>query len=306
MDLLLIALGIIVLGMVVHWIVKGRFASGDDSALRKASDRSRAEARDVAKLVEPFRRPAILIKKTDGRSNSRFGGLPPDYPGFVWPERDGRPLSFLACFDLAEVGPALDWLPRTGWLLFFYDMVEQPWGFDPEDQGGWAVIHVRDPSIVRGSASEPDGLRNVGKIRRQSLRFEEALLPPSWDHRELAELDLSDEERDALIDLRSSIYGDSPEHQIGGYPDPVQDPEMALECQLVSHGLYCGDATGYRDPRAEPLKAGASDWRLLLQMDSDEELDVMWGDVGMIYFWVRAEDARAGDFSRAWVVLQSH
>ena len=215
-------------------------------------------------------------------------------------------MSFLACLDLALVGAALDWLPRIGWLLFFYDIMEQPWGFDPRDRAGWAVIHVPDSSIVRGSASEPEGLRDAGKIRRQSLGFQAASLPPSWDQDKLAELRLSDEEQDALIELRSSIYGDSPSHQIGGYPDPIQSPEMALECQLASHGLYCGDATSDGDPRAEGLKAGAGDWRLLLQVDSDNDLDLMWGDAGMIYFWVRAQEANEGDFSNAWLVLQCH
>ena len=30
----------------------------------------------------------------------------------------------------------------------------------------------------------------------------------------------------------------------------------------------------------------------------------MWGDCGMLYFWVREEDARKADFSRVWMVLQ--
>jgi uncharacterized protein YwqG len=31
---------------------------------------------------------------------------------------------------------------------------------------------------------------------------------------------------------------------------------------------------------------------------------MMWGDMGMLYFMVRREDAIARDFSGAWVVLQ--
>lgn len=30
----------------------------------------------------------------------------------------------------------------------------------------------------------------------------------------------------------------------------------------------------------------------------------MWGDVGMIYFWIQDEAARRGDFSNAWLILQ--
>ncbi len=65
----------------------------------------------------------------------------------------------------------MDWLPRIGLLLFFYDMETEPWGFDPEDRGGWSVIHVPDSSVIRGNAPEPAGL-DEWRIRRRSVRFE--------------------------------------------------------------------------------------------------------------------------------------
>src|SRR5438045_86417 len=50
---------------------------------------------------------------------SRFGGTPDVWPGFTWPERDGRPLTFLAQLNLEEIrAPGV---PDHGWLLFFYD-----------------------------------------------------------------------------------------------------------------------------------------------------------------------------------------
>ena len=52
------------------------------------------------------------------------------------------------------------------------------------------------------------------------------------------------------------------------------------------------------------MEAGARNWRLLFQMDSDEDLGVMWGDVGMLYFWVAEAAARKADFSNVWLVLQ--
>jgi uncharacterized protein YwqG len=48
------------------------------------------------------------------------------------------------------------------------------------------------------------------------------------------------------------------------------------------------------------------DWRLLLQLDSDEHMDVMWGAAGMLYFWVREQEAAAGRFENVWVILQCH
>ena len=52
------------------------------------------------------------------------------------------------------------------------------------------------------------------------------------------------------------------------------------------------------------LAPGEKDWRLLLQVDTDEQLGLMWGDCGLIYFWIREQDAAARRFDRAWVILQ--
>jgi len=79
---------------------------------------------------------------------------------------------------------------------------------------------------------------------------------------------------------------------------------MELESQLVSNGLYCGDETGYNDPRAAALAEGAADWVLLLQVDTDDDAGMMWGDCGLIYFWIRREDLARRDFSNVWMILQ--
>lgn len=75
---------------------------------------------------------------------------------------------------------------------------------------------------------------------------------------------------------------------------------MALECQLASNGL----AVTSKDPRVKSLEAGASNWRLLFQVDSDDELGLMWGDAGMLYYWVEEHRACRGDFSNVWLILQ--
>jgi len=52
------------------------------------------------------------------------------------------------------------------------------------------------------------------------------------------------------------------------------------------------------------LRAGRSDWRLLLQVASDDAPRMMWGDAGISYYWIRDEDLRERDFDRAWLILQ--
>jgi len=92
-------------------------------------------------------------------------------------------------------------------------------------------------------------------------------------------------------------------HRIGGYPEPIQgDPK--LEAHLVSHGLYCGDASGYDEGKKQGLLPGAVDWELLLQVDSDEGAGMMWGDVGRLYFLIHKRDLQQRLFDRTWLVFQ--
>jgi uncharacterized protein YwqG len=80
---------------------------------------------------------------------------------------------------------------------------------------------------------------------------------------------------------------------------------MRGQCQLVTHGLYCGDRSGFRHQRAPELLADATaSWRLLLQLDTDEQPDWEWGESGRIYFWIRQSDLAENAFAHVWLVLQ--
>jgi len=257
--------------------------------------------RDVLALAAPLKRPAVHLRTSADDAPSHLGGTPLLPAGTSWPSRDGAPLTFLACLDLASLHAALrvPWLPPSGRLLFFYDAEKQPWGFDPKDRGSFVVLHAgNDAATLVAPPGAPLPRRNV------SCRVIETY--PSWERPEVASLQLTDSEAEILIDARLAAYGESPHHQVWGFPDPIQGDEMELECQLVSHGLYCGDSSGYLSREAAPLREGAKDWRLLLQIDTDEDLGVMWGDGGILYFWIREEDARAGRFDQAWAVLQCY
>jgi uncharacterized protein YwqG len=256
--------------------------------------------------VEELSFEAIAVRPSAQSGGSYMGGSPPRSAAYAWPMREDRPLAFLACIDLSEVPPCpdLEWLPRGGLLLFFYDTNEQPWGFDPADRGGFATIFLPDMGQVEvgSSAEPPKALATDAVFPKRSLSFHRIKLPPDasdprlegWDEKEI----------DALIEERSRIFGEYSHHQIGGLPEAVQDSTMDLEAQLVSHGIYCGDPSGYQSPRAKELRAGAADWSLLFQIDSDEDCEMMWGDAGMLYFWVRREDAAQGKFDNIWVILQ--
>ena len=248
--------------------------------------------------------PAVRLRPAES-GKSRIGGRPGLREDVPWPQWGGKPQAFLAQIDLQEVrqagGP--DWPPDHGTLFFFYDSEQSTWGFKPDDRGSWAVIH--DPLGAPGSLSGrmpgvSDGLeypaQTVAMVARPTLPTPERLQLP-W-------FDLSDQELDELSAAEDAFDPDYPLHQIGGWPRPVQNDTMELECQLVSNGIDCGGPEGYRSQAARDLASGASEWRLLLQLDSDETSDMMWGDFGRLYFWIRESDARASRFENVWMILQ--
>lgn len=46
------------------------------------------------------------------------------------------------------------------------------------------------------------------------------------------------------------------------------------------------------------------DWELLLRVDSDENANMMWGDVGRLYYLIRRQDLELRAFEKAWLIFQ--
>lgn len=270
----------------------------------------------------PLLRPSMTMHTTRVQlgdlafGDSRIGGDPDLPEGFEWPRRRGRTqssvaggkyevisnpwLHFIAQIRVTDLPSHADreLLPATGTLYFFYDCEGQPWGFDPKDRGAARVIYIPgDPTKwVRGSQIP----EQQAAITSYPSRIE---FSPSWTLP--GSMSTDEAEWDSWFELKEQL-GDTRgwRHRLLGHPDEVQNP-MELECQLVSNGLNCGDAKGYDDPRRKQLEAGAADWQLLLQIDSDEEgPGWMWGDSGMIYFWIRKQELARADFDNIWLVLQ--
>lgn len=264
-----------------------------------------APTRDLEALMAPHAHAALHVVHTETRSLSHLGGVP-ELPEHVsWPEREGRRLGFLARLSLKELQAVntIDWLPGEGALLFFYDLEDQPWGFDPADRGAAVVLHV--PDLMQPAApADRDDLGFTVPVAYRDVAFRAIRSWPDTSRADMNALDLSGAEVEAAWALVDAEFQGCPQHQVAGFPQPIQGDDMELECQLVTHGLYCGNAAGYQDPRAEALGAGAANWRLLFQIDSDDDWGVMWGDLGRLYFWVEEDAARRGDFSNTWLILQ--
>lgn len=252
----------------------------------------------------------ITAKAADPRQiaigQSRFGGLPDVPANFVWPRWHDRSLAFLAQINLADIA-AFDSslnLPKSGWLLFFYDPEQEAWGFDPADKGCSLVAYFPEGTALSRRAL-PDDMSDEGRFNVAALSFAQKQTMPDPASIWVDALDLTPDDELEISNVLAAYVADTDLliHQIGGHPLPVQNP-MELECQLVAHGIDCGTPDGYASARVEALEPGAANWRCVLQLDSDSELDWMWGDVGRIYFWMTVDDIEKRRFENAWLIFQ--
>jgi uncharacterized protein YwqG len=269
----------------------------------------------IIPAVMPYARSSLQIhavrcKQEDlALGASRFGGMPDLPAGFRWPIFQGLPLLFVAQFDLSTLPrAAASCLPASGWLVFFYDT--GTWGFDPADRGSVSVAFVTGSPTSLIRTKSPTRNEYVVSFQPCRLSFAEVIdIPDEFDglFPEM-NLGLSDAEQEryaaAALMLQGRQRDDEHYHHLLGLPQPVQF-DMRLQCQLVTNGIYCGNAEGYADENVEKLAQGTRDWMLLLQIDTDEDgPGWMWGDTGRIYFWIRKQDLDACDYAKSWLILQ--
>ena len=279
--------------------------SGQPAPAQGAGEQAEDEAAlaNVRRRFAGHLRPAVHLRPGDS-GFSRLGGLPDMPENFEWPEWKGKPQAFLAQLDLSAIHAALpSFLPATGYLYFFYDQDQGVWGFDPKDAGGWRVLYSTADRATFRPRPAPDGLAGEFVYQSKAVRPQRIEVLPDTQTLPKSEFDW-DRDGEAYLVVREEAFAARARHQVLGLPSPVQNADMERECQLASNGVYVGDSEGYKDPRVPALEAGAAEWKLLLQLDTDDDCGWMWGDVGMLYFWIREQDARAGDFSRVWMVFQ--
>ena len=240
---------------------------------------------------------------------SKMGGLP-DLPKTVDWFRQGQtntPLSFICQINFAEVKPYdnENKLPASGILYFFYDcsMDGMPWGFDPKDISG-KVVYYYDGDLADLERKEaPNDIEENGCVfEAAELRFETALDLPDLDSPAGETLGLADDDRENYWEMMDEV-SESTINKLLGHSNNIQG-SMELECEFVSNGLYCGDPSGYNEGRARGLDKNTEHWNLLLQVDSNEDIGMMWGDCGRLYLWITTEDLTAKNFDASWLILQ--
>jgi len=211
-----------------------------------------------------------------------------------------KPLSFIAQINLFETAQfdKNNFLPKTGMLYFFYSAEQEVWGFDYKDKNKFKVLYWDGNISELQRIDFPNSLPDYSCFKPCYIEMQSEISTPSDGH-EVYE-DFADGDDDKFWD---EIYNDGNLNKLLGYSDNIQG-EMELECELVTNGLYCGDPSGYNDPRAKGLEPSAKNWILLLQIDSNDENEMMWGDCGRLYFWIKKDDLKNKHFDKSWFSLQ--
>ena len=206
----------------------------------------RAGLARVATTLQALLEPSIRLNAggPSSQPTSRLGGLPNMPADFQWPtRRDGQPHSFLAQIDLAQL-EAFDVLPlpSRGSLFFFCDAVDIPWGRDPGEKDGSAILYSASALNDNAPHTPPRELDGGYIFKGFSLEPVWDLTGPGIETWEIESLRLDNSESYAYSQLFAE---DGTVHRIGGYPNVMQNDNLQLTAELVSHGIYC-DAAGDR------------------------------------------------------------
>jgi uncharacterized protein YwqG len=259
-------------------------------------------------------RPAVRLRRAgDGEQVvARLGGSPALPDGVDWPRSAaGRPLGFIAGIDLGRVPAGTVDLPLPdGTLLLFYrdpseDPYEHFWISDPipEEQPptGRAVF------VPAGTATTVRTEPGAAVYPEVHLAAEPVVTGPDWDHPALvqaaaglpaadqaflAEASNSDDFRNEIV-----IRTETPRHYLGGYAHPMQSAvELTVAAQRVDPDLYHYDPARLDWDR---VLDEARHWTSLVQIDSDEDADMVWGDHGSLYWVIHSGDLAAGRLEAA-------
>lgn len=236
---------------------------------------------------------------------SELGGQPDLPPNTPWPAKQGAPLAFVAQIRLEEVAPydTAHALPPKGLLSFFYDAAQETYGGSPADRDGFHVFYFSEAANV-WRASFPAALPAGARFTPCAVTFATEVTLPETPTVALPNIAWTPDQQKSYEAVLADLPGGAPapQNQLLGYPDTLQD-DMRLECQLASHGVDVSQLES--NPQAKALIPGADNWTLLLQVDSDGQAGMRWGDGGILYYWIEEHALHAADFSNVWCVLQT-
>ncbi|MHA7104723.1 YwqG family protein [Bacillus sp. C-3-6] len=214
-------------------------------------------------------------QETVAIGSSKMGGVP-DLPAlFEYPKHKGKPLQFIAQFNLSDLqNVGMDHnLPKTGMLYFFY--IENYFEENVNLTEAGRALYYDVP---------------VEQLRRENeiqTKYNQCAITFELTYK-LPELFIEDEaDSDRFLQLLEELIPDNYDnHQMFGEPFSVQEEV------LYETGEYMG--------------VNPQQMTLLFQIDSDHKnCNMVWGELGMLYFCISNEDLKNQRFENTCCVLQT-
>lgn len=248
-------------------------------------------------------------------NKSKIGGKPYLPKDFVWPYYQELPLSFLAQINLEEVS-SLDkdkLLPSKGMLYFFYELETEEWGYELKNKGCAKVFYYEDTSNFE-LIDFPKDMKDYCQVPEFKVTFKANISYPSYEDFDIIHnggkevADNYEDFQDAYFDIYNKHMESLDSYtKLLGYPDVIQS-SMEEQCAAITKGFYMGGVESYPKKYQKEIRSASKDWILLFQMDTVETSDyeLMFGDSGHIYFWIKKEDLVNKNFENIWLILQCY
>lgn len=243
-------------------------------------------------------------KRTEaGMYATRFGGKPAVPKGFQWPQYtdmeldETYPINFIAQFNCADLTPydADFVLPQKGMLSFFYDAEGQPFEGYSDSKGCVRVFWFENIEELV-PAELPEDMDDASCFPCLSIDVADECSYPGWEDYELVKGKMSREQVEAYCAVLSELnyeveYGRS---KLLGWPDVIQN-NMTRDIEMqYGVGSHCNDSKSL------------DKWTLLFQLSTimTDEFELMFGDCGNVYFYIKREDLQKRRFDDICVILQ--
>lgn len=221
---------------------------------------------------------------------SKFRGLPYMPIDFEYPkDSKGEPMVLLAQINYSEV-PHIEPFPKKGILQFYVCKDDDTFGLNWDkltEQKDFRVIYF--PDVVEDTSKLVSDFSFIGNIDVDMLSIQdEVKLEFNLKYSPVTSADFQFDELigKSLYNIIDEALEDS---------NNAEDEDKLYDTfSLAGHRMG-----GYAFfTQYDPREGSYEDHKvLLLQIDSDSDIDIMWGDVGVANLFIKEEDLKNLDFS---------
>lgn len=219
----------------------------------------------------------------------------------------GNFMSFLAQINFKEL-PANNLFPIDGILQFFISAEDTVYGLNfenPTEQKNFKIIYWEEQDLIELKDNK-EFLKNF--ILNNPIIFNKHITKKQDESGHLpidSELDLKFERGREYCGLNDQYYSQKYYQNI----NITEDEEESFYELIQNNGHKMGGFAFFTqsDPRLnitngqkieeDHIKHENNEWVLLMQIDSDDKNNIMWGDVGVANWFIKAEDLKKMDFS---------